>query len=72
MKKPIRQQELLRAARTRLNTTTEDLARRLGKSPAAVNAWLARDSAPMHRTMPKSARLLLAAILAQHRAAKKK
>ena len=66
------QQEQLRAARTRLKVSNAELAERLGKSEAAMLAWLAPESSAKHRTMPKSAKLLLAAILADEKRAKTK
>jgi DNA-binding transcriptional regulator YiaG len=68
VKKEQTQQEQLRAARKRLKATTGELAGRLGVSKAAVLSWLAPEKSGKHRTMPQSAKLLLAAILAQHRA----
>lgn len=64
MKKEQSQQELLRAARKRLKVTNRELADKLGKSLPTLYSWLAKDTAPMNRTMPRSAKLLLAAILA--------
>lgn len=68
MKKTKTQQEQLRAARKTLGITTEELAERLGMSLKAVRSWLEPSTSTSHRTMPKGAMLLLAAILAQHRA----
>ena len=68
MKKATQQQDQLRTARKRLNATTAELAAMLGKSEAALLAWLAPESAAKHRTMPAGSRMLLERILAEHRA----
>lgn len=68
------QQELLRAARKQLGEkgkplTNAELAVKLGKKSAAgILAWLAPESSGKHRTMPKGARMLLAALMAAKRA----
>jgi predicted DNA-binding transcriptional regulator AlpA len=64
MKKEQSQQDLLRAARKRLKVNNAELARMLGKSRPTLYSWLAKDTAPMKRTMPESSRLLLARLLA--------
>lgn len=62
---------LLRTARRRLNITTEELADLLGKSLPTVRSWLLPEGkAKARRNMPQSSRLLLARILAEHRAKK--
>ena len=61
----------LRKARKALGVTTEGLAEKLGMSLPAVRSWLTPKTSKAHRTMPRGSRLLLAAILAQHRRAKK-
>lgn len=67
MKKERMQQQELRAARVRLKVSNAELAAKLGVSPAAILSWLAPKSSGKHRTMPRPAKLLLAAILAQHK-----
>lgn len=68
MKKERTQQEILRAACKRLKVSKAELADRLGKSAPTLDAWLAPVGAGRHRTMPKGARLLLARIVAEHKA----
>lgn len=70
MKKTQTQQELLRAARKLLDVTNADLAARLGKSEAAVIAWLSPATSAKHRTMPAGSRMLLERILKEYRAKK--
>lgn len=62
------QQKLLRKARQLLSLTNEELASALGKSEAALIAWLAPEGAAKHRKMPESARLVLNAILSKKKA----
>lgn len=69
-KKPTSQAQLLKAARKKLGMTREQLAAAMMKSVAGIDAWMAPPSAKRYRNMPRSARALLAAILAQHRAKK--
>ena len=66
------QAALLRTARATLKKTNEQLAADLGVSVPTLLAWLAPKTAAKHRTMPRGSRLLLARILAEHRAAKRK
>jgi transcriptional regulator with XRE-family HTH domain len=61
------QAALLRRARTALGWTNERMAQELGKSVPTLNAWLAPKRAAKHRTMPASASILLARILAEHK-----
>lgn len=67
-KKERSQQDLIRDARKRLGKTNAELAAELGKSAKTIEAWLLPADNKAHRAMPKSARLLLAALLTQHRA----
>lgn len=64
------QAALLRQARQKLDKTNAELAESLGVSESLMLAWLAPKSSGKHRPMRKPAKLLLAAILAQHRAKK--
>lgn len=64
------QAALLRNARQKLNKTNAELAEALGVSESLMLAWLAPKSSGKHRPMRQPATLLLAAILAQHRAKK--
>ncbi len=64
VKKVEPQSVLLRRSMKRLDQTKRELADALGVSPATVDAWLAPEDAGRHRTMPKTAKLALAAILA--------
>lgn len=61
---------LLKRAREQLGMTNAQFAAALGISEDGLLAWLAPPHAKKRRPMPDSARLLLAAILAQHRAKK--
>lgn len=64
------QQDLLRMAQKRLKVTRAGLALKLGVSPLTLKSWLLPDRSNGNRGMPDTARLLLAAILAQHKAKK--
>lgn len=64
------QAELLRSARRALGMTNAQLADALGKSEAALLAWLAPKQAGKHRVMPKGSKLLLERLLAEHRSRK--
>lgn len=61
------QAALIRTARKRLDITTEELADLLGKSLPTVRSWLV-PKGKSRRNMPESSRLLLARILAEHKA----
>lgn len=64
MGKETEQAALLRAAREKLETTSEDLAERLGVSLPTLNSWLLPKASKAHRPMPKTARLLLDYVVA--------
>jgi DNA-binding transcriptional regulator YiaG len=66
------QATLIRAARKTLGITSEELAERLGVALPTLRNWIAPATSKVHREMPKTARLLLDRILADHRAAKRK
>lgn len=70
MPKEKSQQDLLRDARERMNMTTAELAAELGKSQHTLRSWLLPENAQGYRVMPKSARLLLFAVVSQHRGKK--
>ena len=58
------QAKLLRGARDRLDVGTEELAELLGVSLPTLRSWIAPMTSKMHRSMPKTAQLLLDRILA--------
>jgi len=58
------QAKLLRNARDRLEVTSEQLAELLGVELPTLNSWLLPKSSKAHRPMNRTARLLLARILA--------
>ena len=58
------QAKALRDARGQLDVSTEELAEMLGVSLATVRNWIAPTTSKMHRSMPKTAQLLLDRILA--------
>lgn len=58
------QQKAIRAARTKLGITSEELAERMGVSLPTMRAWLLPKTSKAHRNMPKAAELLLGHILA--------
>lgn len=66
------QQRLVRAAKQALGMTTAELAEAIGKSKAAVLAWLAPEGNAKHRRMPADVRMTLARIVSEHRAARRK
>ena len=53
----------LRRARERLDVTSEELAELLGVSLPTVRSWIAPTTSKMHRSMPRTAELLLERIL---------
>lgn len=58
------QAKMLRDAREALGVTSEELAELLGVSLPTLRNWLAPADNKVHREMPKTAKLLLARILA--------
>lgn len=65
--KQTEQAKLLRDARDKLEVTNEQLAELLGVEVPTLVSWLLPTSSKAHRPMNKTARLLLARILADHR-----
>lgn len=66
------QAEVLRAAREQLKVDSAELAELLGVSLPTLRSWIAPTSSKMHRTMPRTAQLLLERILADEGKAKRK
>ncbi len=60
-----KQAKALRDARAKLGVTSEGLADQLGVEVSTLNSWLLPKSSKAHRTMSKTATLLLARILAE-------
>ena len=58
------QAKVLRSARVKLEVKSEELAEMLGVSLPTLRSWIAPATSKMHRTMPKTAKLLLDRILA--------
>ena len=58
------QAKLLRGARKRLAVRSEELAELLGVSLPTLRSWIAPLTSKMHRSMPRTAQLLLDRILA--------
>ncbi len=58
------QAKLLRGARDRLDVRSEELAELLGVSLPTLRSWIAPMTSKMHRSMPRTAQLLLDRILA--------
>jgi DNA-binding transcriptional regulator YiaG len=59
------QAEVLRAAREQLQVDSAELAEMLGVSLPTLRSWIAPTSSKMHRSMPRTAQLLLDRILAE-------
>lgn len=57
------QAKILKAARERLDITTEELAEQLGVALPTMRGWLLPTSSKAHRAMPKTAKLLLERIM---------
>ncbi len=58
------QAEVLRCAREQLKASSEELAELLGVSLPTLRSWIAPPTSKMHRSMPRTAQLLLDRILA--------
>ena len=67
MAKETEQSRMLRDARETLQVTSADLAEMLGVSLPTLRNWIAPTTSKMHRTMPRTAQLLLDRILADRR-----
>lgn len=63
-----KQEQLLKKIREAFDLTNEELAEALGVNLNTVLAYLAPETANKRRTMPEADQLVLAAILAQHKA----
>ena len=66
------QAEVLRAARELLKVDSAELAEMLGVSLPALRSWIAPTSSKVHRSMPRTAQLLLDRILADNRQKKRR
>ena len=66
------QAEVLRGARTKLGVNSGELAEMLGVSLPTLRNWIAPATSKMHRSMPKTAQLLLERILAEDRPDKRR
>lgn len=66
------QAEVLRRARTKLGANSGELAEMLGVSLPTLRNWIAPTTSKMHRSMPKTAQLLLERILAEDRPGKRR
>ena len=58
------QAEVLRAAREQLKVDSAELAEMLGVSLPTLRSWIVPTTSKMHRSMPRTAQLLLDRILA--------
>ena len=65
--KQTEQAKTLRNAREKLGVTTEELAELLGVEVPTLNSWLLPTTSKAHRPMNRTAKLLLARILADQR-----
>jgi DNA-binding transcriptional regulator YiaG len=65
------QAEVLRSAREQLKVRTSELAVMLGVSLPTLRSWIAPETSKAHRSMPKTAQLLLDRILADVRQMKR-
>jgi DNA-binding transcriptional regulator YiaG len=66
------QAEVLRAAREQLKVDSAELAEMLGVSLSTLRSWIAPTSSKVHRSMPRTAQLLLDRILADKRTKKRR
>ena len=66
------QAEVLRAARAQLKADSAELAELLGVSLPTLRSWIAPTSSKVHRSMPRTAQLLLERILADNRQKKRR
>lgn len=66
------QAEVLRAAREQLKVDSAELAEMLGVSLSTLRSWIAPTSSKVHRSMPRTAQLLLDRILADNRQKKRR
>lgn len=57
------QADVLRRARKALKVNSEELAEMLGVSLPTIRNWIAPTTSKMHRSMPRTAELLLERIL---------
>jgi hypothetical protein len=64
------QAEVLREARGRLKVRSDGLAEMLGVSLPTLRSWIAPETSKAHRSLPKTAQLLLDRILADEGACK--
>jgi DNA-binding transcriptional regulator YiaG len=66
------QAEVLRSARERLKVRSSELAEMLGVSLPTLRSWIAPETSKVHRSMPRTAQLLLDRILAEVRQKKRR
>jgi hypothetical protein len=66
------QAEVLRNARDRLKVRSDQLAEMLGVALPTLRSWIAPETSKVHRSMPKTAQLLLDRILADPRYRKRR
>jgi DNA-binding transcriptional regulator YiaG len=66
------QAKVLRGARVKLKTNSQELAELLGVSLPTLRSWIVPPTSKMHRSMPKTAQLLLERILAGDRPGKRR
>jgi DNA-binding transcriptional regulator YiaG len=66
------QAEVLRAAREQLQVDSAELAEMLGVSLSTLRSWIAPTSSKVHRSMPRTAQLLLDRILDDNRQKKRR
>ncbi|MBP6421892.1 MAG: hypothetical protein KA271_03260 [Propionivibrio sp.] len=66
------QADVLRNARDRLKVRSDELAAMLGVSLPTIRSWIAPTTSKVHRSMPKTAQLLLDRILAEPRQKKRR
>jgi DNA-directed RNA polymerase specialized sigma24 family protein len=66
------QAKVIRGARVKLKTNSQELAELLGVSLPTLRSWIAPATSKMHRSMPKTAQLLLERILAEDRSGKRR